>query len=193
MISKCAQRVNEELQNEVKVKKKEVLHEKETLYENAAFLSASRTRRVCIYSAFGNCRSRHCRTNEIRYREDRAAYRHQRRDERKRGRVHCPSPTDGSSSDYSGSKDEPGNGFDLICRLYECRRQDNDYGRHHFARRPGQSRDERSLGQWAGSNGSSQPFFLGLAQSYVHAHRRDGRRGKARFCRGKSIRKDQGN
>src|SRR5262245_20474904 len=106
MISKCAQRDNEELQNEVKVKKKEVLHEKETLYENAALLSSSRTRRVWIYTAGGNCQSRHCRANETRHRENRTAYRHQRRDERKRGCVHGPSPTDGSSSNYSGSKDE---------------------------------------------------------------------------------------
>src|SRR5262249_48371811 len=184
MISKCAQRVNEELQNEVKVKKEEVLHEKET--------SSSRTRRVCIHRAVGKCRSRHCRANETRYREDRAAYRHERRDERKRGRIHSPSPTDGSSSDYSRSEDEPCHGLDLLCRVYECRRQDNGHGRHYTARRPGQSCNERRVGQRPGSHSSSQPFFLGLAQSYVHAYRRHGRRGKARFCRRKSIRKDQG-
>ena len=43
------------------------------------------------------------------------------------------------------------------------------------ARRPGQSGHERRAGQRPGSHRPAQPFFLGLAQSYVHAHRRHGR------------------
>ena len=44
-----------------------------------------------------------------------------------------------------------------------------------LARRPGQSCDECGVGQRPGSYSSSQPFFLGLSQSYVHAHRWHGR------------------
>ena len=51
----------------------------------------------------------------------------------------------------AGVKDESSYGVDLICSLYESRCQDNGYGGHYTARRPGQSCNERRAGRRAGS------------------------------------------
>ena len=51
---------------------------------------------VLAFVSLAGTASRHCRARKTRQREDRAAYRHERRDERKRGSAHRTSSAHGS-------------------------------------------------------------------------------------------------
>src|SRR5580765_297350 len=90
-------------------------HYEETIFRDDHF-------RLCGITYAALC------AKQARHDENRTAYRHQRRDERKRRRVYCPSTTHRSSGDYSGGEDESGDGLDFLRGFHENRRQDNGYG-----------------------------------------------------------------